>query len=985
MAAADFINKIQKIYIAYYGRPADPAGLAFWSQRADQQGIQGVINAFGTSQESLDLYGNGPTVLFVRAIYNQLFNREPDSSGLRYWSDRIDGVSTDPTVSRAQAALFILEGAQDGNPNEGGTPDLTIINKKAAVAEVFTSAVNTQAEINAYGGSDAAQIARDFLQTINSGTNVNLVDVDPTIIRIQQLATQSGPNFILTTGLDTMTGGAGDDIFIADNRGTQQVTQTGDTLNGAGGSNDSLTIFGAVTQLPFFQRIENLNLIEAFGNYNLSAVRDLDVNGAQVVSSLRTVTLSDVKGATNLTLPNLGSISSVVLRDTNLSNVNPRDISVQFNKQTAEQQTASLTVRNVTLGASKLNVDGAFNQVSLSSEGVSNSLANQLTLTSTQTIERLVVTGVAGLDLGRLNGGTFIRTVDASSLGGGISVGVNPQVGAGGSIGAGVTVIGTAFNDQISDSAGNDALQGGGGNDVFRISVGSDSIEGGAGTDTLVSDIRAVTDATFNSVFSVENIATLGAGVESNITLGSSANRAGITGIATANNADSTVVLGADFTREFTVNTRNGQDTVQFNLGRTGGGAINTADGLTPSGVSNNPESKTDRIVVEGGNSLFIGVRLNLANVGNADVRVSPGVTVADLAVRIQEQDSVGNLLTGPVVTTDDEGVSIQLSASSAATSTVFNLIDTANSTAISGGFKSVYLGTSGDDGFLYTGVGATFAGGGQGADDLTGATGNDYLSGDAGNDDLEGFAGNDTLMGGAGNDTLSGGDGNDSLNGGAGDDSLQDGLGADVVVGADGDDFIQLSADGTKDVFAGLSGNDQITTLDGVGVDEVHFRSVDGSDTLNGFNFTNNTDFIAFLDNGPSGGVGAVNFAASDTTTGAAGTQFSAADVTTMANQPKSYLELSKAGLAAADSLLHSSLVLKLSDATAAEARAGLTYGKSATELYLVVAGDVANSVDIYFESSTADQASPTLIGTFVGVSIADINVTDFGVYSTV
>lgn len=985
MAAADFINKIQKIYIAYYGRAADPQGLTFWSQRADQQGIQGVINAFGTSQESVDLYGNGPTNLFVRAIYDQLFNREPDSSGLKYWTDRIDGVSTDPQVSRAQAALFILEGAQDGNPNEGGTPDLTIINKKSAVAEVFTGAVNTASEISAYRGEAAADVARDFLRTVNSTTNVSAVDVDPTIAQIESLSTQSGPNFSLSVNLDTLNGAAGDDVFNADNRGVQQVTQTGDQLNGAGGSNDSLNVFGGLGQLPFFQKIENLNLIESFGSYNLGGVRDLDADAAPVVSSLKNVSISDVKGAMAITLPNLGAISSVVLRDTNLTSVNPRDISINFNKQTADQQSISLTARNVSLGSSKLSVDGAFNVVNLVSEGVSNSLANQLTLTSTQTIERLVLTGVAALDLGRLNVGAFIRTVDGTNLGGGLTVGVNPQIGAGGTIGAGVTVIGTAFNDQISDSASNDALQGGGGNDSFRISLGLDSIEGGAGTDTLVSEVRAVTDATFNTVFGVENIATLAAGAESNISLGAMANRSGITGVTTSSNSDSTVILGADYGRAFTVNTGNGTDTVQFNLGRTGGGAINTADGLNPSGVSNNPESKLDRIVVEGGNSLFVGVRLGLANVGDADVRVSPGVTGSPLAVRIQEQDSAGNLLTGPSVATDDEGVLIELSAASAATSTVFNVIDTANASVILGGFKSVYLGTSGDDVVQYAGIGALFAGGGQGADDLIGAAGNDYLSGDAGNDDLDGLAGNDTLFGGAGNDFMSGGDGNDSLNGGAGDDTLQDGAGTDVLVGGDGDDSFQLSADGAKDVFAGLAGNDTIATTDAMGIDEVHFRTIDGSDTLTGFNFANGGDFIAFLDNGASGGAGAVNFAASDTTSGAAGTQFTAADVTTVANQPKSYLELTKAGLAAAESLLHSSLVLKVTDATAAEARAGLVYGKAATELYLVVAGDAANSVEIYFETNTADQAAPTLIGTFVGVGIADINVTDFGVYTSI
>lgn len=35
MAAATYFNQIQQLYIAYFGRPADPVGLTFWATQVD--------------------------------------------------------------------------------------------------------------------------------------------------------------------------------------------------------------------------------------------------------------------------------------------------------------------------------------------------------------------------------------------------------------------------------------------------------------------------------------------------------------------------------------------------------------------------------------------------------------------------------------------------------------------------------------------------------------------------------------------------------------------------------------------------------------------------------------------------------------------------------------------------------------------------------------------------------------------------------------
>ena len=60
---AEAINLVQKAYIAYYGRPADPAGLAFWASDLEANGLrlERIINAFGNSAESQALYSGSTT------------------------------------------------------------------------------------------------------------------------------------------------------------------------------------------------------------------------------------------------------------------------------------------------------------------------------------------------------------------------------------------------------------------------------------------------------------------------------------------------------------------------------------------------------------------------------------------------------------------------------------------------------------------------------------------------------------------------------------------------------------------------------------------------------------------------------------------------------------------------------------------------------------------------------------------------------------
>lgn len=51
---------IQQLYVAYYGRPADPNGLTYWATRLEDNGgdLGEVINAFATSTEFEERFAN---------------------------------------------------------------------------------------------------------------------------------------------------------------------------------------------------------------------------------------------------------------------------------------------------------------------------------------------------------------------------------------------------------------------------------------------------------------------------------------------------------------------------------------------------------------------------------------------------------------------------------------------------------------------------------------------------------------------------------------------------------------------------------------------------------------------------------------------------------------------------------------------------------------------------------------------------------------
>lgn len=125
------LNYTQTMYIAYYGRPADPGGLQFWASRLASDGPAGIANAFGTSEEFNNNYGSLSPAQLVDGLFRQLLGRGADPEGLAFYEGGLQsGAFTLPDI-----ALRIIDGVQAGSGD-----DLVVANR-LQVANYVTNLV----------------------------------------------------------------------------------------------------------------------------------------------------------------------------------------------------------------------------------------------------------------------------------------------------------------------------------------------------------------------------------------------------------------------------------------------------------------------------------------------------------------------------------------------------------------------------------------------------------------------------------------------------------------------------------------------------------------------------------------------------------------------------------------------------------------------------------------------------------------------------
>ncbi|MEW7849702.1 Ig-like domain-containing protein [Massilia aurea] len=152
-------SAVHSFYFSYYGRPADPEGLAFWTNQLEQAGgnFGAIASAFAVSEEATVRFGADTTAQRVTDVYQQLFGRAPDAAGLAFWSEAVDSGRT----TLANVTLNILQGAQG--------LDATLSSLRQQAAQDFTASVLS--EQVKYTGYAAVEASRVLLAAINADTS----------------------------------------------------------------------------------------------------------------------------------------------------------------------------------------------------------------------------------------------------------------------------------------------------------------------------------------------------------------------------------------------------------------------------------------------------------------------------------------------------------------------------------------------------------------------------------------------------------------------------------------------------------------------------------------------------------------------------------------------------------------------------------------------------------------------------------------------
>ncbi len=140
---------IQLFYLAYYGRPADPGGLDYWVNKyPDNKDF--VVQAFVESQEFEDNYNTLSNSDLIAGLYQQLFGRIPDTTGMQFYVGLLDSGE----AKFVDIVIRILDGILPAST------DILAIDNRLAVANAITNILidlgPEKAKEYQYGGENSA-------------------------------------------------------------------------------------------------------------------------------------------------------------------------------------------------------------------------------------------------------------------------------------------------------------------------------------------------------------------------------------------------------------------------------------------------------------------------------------------------------------------------------------------------------------------------------------------------------------------------------------------------------------------------------------------------------------------------------------------------------------------------------------------------------------------------------------------------------------
>ncbi len=134
-------NELQKLYLAYFGRPGDPSGINYWLSRSKESlTILEISNELSRQDEYTNYCEHNRSFEFkINRFYLNLFNRKADFEGLNYWLDMVNtqGYQMSDILYNLVYSInkpYSVDFEQEKN-------DIHILQNKILAAQLFTEQI----------------------------------------------------------------------------------------------------------------------------------------------------------------------------------------------------------------------------------------------------------------------------------------------------------------------------------------------------------------------------------------------------------------------------------------------------------------------------------------------------------------------------------------------------------------------------------------------------------------------------------------------------------------------------------------------------------------------------------------------------------------------------------------------------------------------------------------------------------------------------
>ena len=509
---------VEKAYLAYFGRPADIAGMNYWLGKS----ISDMDAGFAASQEYATLYGGMTNSQRVDQVYQNLFGRAADPAGKAYWVGQLNAglVTIGTLVATMEADALGV--------------DIGTINNRLTFAIDFT--VNlTPAQNAGYNGTAAANAARVAMSEViytdtslatakgNVAFDISAIDqgVSPVTLAAENAAAATNASNLAAYG--SING----------------VTQTSaaNTYVLTSGANTVNMVVGTAAVTDTFDHSANPTSVIFNISGASTGVLTLAKTGSQTVPT--TLTINDSTAAA-LTVGPLhgGHLSSAVFNNTGTGTLSAgitvgsilQSVSItgtgteNFSDITSAYAGFTLTdsssaaVGIVSLTASATGADSISNSGSgLLTIGTATLLAgnNTLTISSSGTggiTDSADTTTATTVTFTNSGGGTITETNMTANSATAINLASNVTGTISDSSSSAVTVTGTSDNSNLTlniTGGGSNTIQTGTGIDSISVGVGSNTITVGSHTAANADTFTIATPTTITTTTAAVPVDTI--------------------------------------------------------------------------------------------------------------------------------------------------------------------------------------------------------------------------------------------------------------------------------------------------------------------------------------------------------------------------------------------------------------------------------------------------------------------------------------------